>query len=67
MWDPRERVRKYLLWTAILIIFLIATGIATNAIACVDCDLNKENWNENSDKVEVDNKDTLIANDPLLN
>ena len=53
MWDPRERVRKYLLWTAILIIFLIATGIATNAIACVDCDLNKENWNGNSDKVEV--------------
>ena len=46
MWDPRERVRKYLLWTAILIIFLIATGIATNAIACVDCDLNKENWKD---------------------
>ena len=38
MWDPRERVRKYLLWTAILIIFLLVSGIAIGKTTEKVCD-----------------------------
>ena len=65
--DPRHNMSRYLTWTFILILILLMTGLAFgNAYACVDCDLNKKEFEVTEKVISTEivgntNFDTKVA------
>jgi len=67
MMDPRHNMLRYLTWTFIFILILLMTGLAFgNANACVDCDLNKKEFEVTEKVISTEivgntNFDTKVA------